>query len=436
MTAFDVEAVRRRFSSLETGFGFFDAPGGSQVPDEVGRRSRTRCATRARTSARPTRRAIASSKIVDDAKARGARFFNCSPAEVVFGMNMTTINFALTRVLGRELKEGDEILVTRLDHDGNVAPWVELAEDLGLVIQHVDINADTTLDLADLESKLSERTRVVSFPWASNVIGTLVDAKRVCELAHSVGALAWVDAVHYAAHEPMDVQAIDADVVLCSPYKFCGPHLGMAYVRESLATTWRPYKARPSATTPTARRFETGTLPYELLGGLIATFDYLDDIGGMAAIREYERSLGAALPRRPDGSSDGLRAADDGGPRADLPAEPRGHPGARRRRSRSRRATWASGATTPTTRSGSTRASATTRPCGSASSTTTRPTRSTACSASSRSCSSRHRSAPPRADGVRQARHDRRPGLAHHPRLRQLRRHRLVARVLRAGRVG
>jgi cysteine desulfurase family protein (TIGR01976 family) len=292
MTAFDVEAVRRRFSSLETGFGFFDAPGGSQVPDEVGQAIATtlRVASANLGAPYPTGQRV--EKIVDDAKAGGARFFNCSPAEVVFGMNMTTINFALSRVLGRELKAGDEILVTRLDHDGNVAPWVELADDLGLVLHHVDINADSTLDLDDLESKLSERTKVVAFPWASNVIGTLVDARRVCELAHGVGAIAWVDAVHYAAHEPMDVRAIDADVVLCSPYKFCGPHLGMAYVRESLARTWRPYKARPSATTPTARRFETGTLPYELLGGLIATFAYLEDIGGLAAIRTYERSLG------------------------------------------------------------------------------------------------------------------------------------------------
>jgi cysteine desulfurase family protein (TIGR01976 family) len=292
MTGFDVEAVRRRFSSLETGFGFFDAPGGSQVPDEVGAAiaSTLRVASANVGAPYPTGHRV--DKIVEDSKAGGARFFNCSPAEVVFGMNMTSINFALTRVLGRTLQAGDEIITTRLDHDGNVAPWVELADDLGLVIREVDINADSTLDLDDLQSKLSERTRVVSFPWASNVIGTIVDAKRVCELAHSVGALAWVDAVHYAAHEPMDVQAIDADVVLCSPYKWCGPHLGMAYVRESLALTWRPYKARPSATTPTARRFETGTLPYELLGGLIATFAYLDDIGGLAAISSYERSLG------------------------------------------------------------------------------------------------------------------------------------------------
>lgn len=293
MTAFDVEAVRRRFSSLETGFGFFDAPGGSQVPDEVGRAVANTLRDASANLGAPYATGHRVDRIVADSKAAGARFFNCSPAEVVFGMNMTTINFALTRVLGRELKAGDEILVTRLDHDGNVAPWVELADDLGLVVQHVDINSDTTLDLDDLQSKLSERTKVVSFPWASNVVGTLVDAKRVCELAHSVGALAWVDAVHYAAHEPMDVQEIDADVVLCSPYKFCGPHLGMAYVRESLGKSWRPYKARPSASTPTARKFETGTLPYELLGGLLATFSYLDEIGGLAAIRDYERALGA-----------------------------------------------------------------------------------------------------------------------------------------------
>jgi cysteine desulfurase family protein (TIGR01976 family) len=292
MTAFDVEAVRRRFSSLQTGFGFFDAPGGSQVPDEVG----TAIATTLRDASAnlgapyPTGKRVEA--IVDDSKAAGARFLGCSPSEVVFGANMTTLNFALSRVFARGLKAGDEIIVTRLDHDGNVAPWIEIADDLGITVHQVDINPDSTLDLADLESKLSQRTRVVSFPWASNVIGTLVDARRVCELAHAAGAIAWVDAVHYAAHETMDVRAIDADVVLCSPYKFCGPHLGMAYVRESLAETWRPYKARPSATTPTARRFETGTLPYELLGGLIATFAYLDDIGGMDAIRTYERALG------------------------------------------------------------------------------------------------------------------------------------------------
>jgi cysteine desulfurase family protein (TIGR01976 family) len=292
MTPFDVEKVRSRFSALQSGFCFFDAPGGSQVPDEVGHAIANVLRDASANVGAPYPTGHRVDRIVADAKAGGARFFNCDPAEVVFGMNMTSINFALTRVLGRELRAGDEIVTTRLDHDGNVAPWVELADDLDLVIREVDVNPDTTLDMEDLRSKLSERTKVVSFPWASNAIGTIVDAKRVTELAHAAGALSWVDAVHYAAHEPIDVQALGADVVLCSPYKWCGPHLGMAYVREQLALGWRPYKARPSPTTPTARRFETGTLPYELLGGLIATFAYLDDLGGLPAIRAYERELG------------------------------------------------------------------------------------------------------------------------------------------------
>ena len=183
--------------------------------------------------------------------------------------------------------------------------------------------------------------------------------------------------MHYAAHEPMDVQAIDADVVLCSPYKWCGPHLGMAYVRESLALTWRPYKARPSATTPTARRFETGTLPYELLGGLIATFAYLDDIGGLAAISAYERALGE---RFLDGLTDaatvyGLPTMEGRVPTFLLNLE--GIPAQRRLARPGRARHGRLGRTTPTTRSGCTRSSATTRPSGSASSTTTRPTRST-----------------------------------------------------------
>jgi selenocysteine lyase/cysteine desulfurase len=132
----------------------------------------------------------------------------------------------------------------------------------------------------------------VAFAWASNAVGTLVDAARVCRLAHDAGALAWIDAVHYAAHEPIDVRAIDADVLICSPYKFCGPHLGMAYGRAEVIEAWRPYKARPAPTTPLGRRFETGTQPYELLAGFTAAVDYLDSIGGFEAIMPYERSLG------------------------------------------------------------------------------------------------------------------------------------------------
>jgi cysteine desulfurase family protein (TIGR01976 family) len=221
----------------------------------------------------------------------------------MFGPNMTSLNFTLSRTAGRGFQPGDEILVSSLDHDGGVAPWLELAHDKDLVVRHIELNPDTTLDFDDLRSKLGPRTRVVAFAWASNAVGTIVDARRVCDLAHEAGALAWIDAVHYAAHEPIDVRAVGADVLLCSPYKFCGPHLGMACGRAELMETWRPYKARPAPTSPLGRRFATGTHPYELLAGFNAATDYLASIGGLAAIAPYERSLGQ---RFLDGISDAV----------------------------------------------------------------------------------------------------------------------------------
>jgi cysteine desulfurase family protein (TIGR01976 family) len=288
----DPTAVRARFSSLASGFAFLAAPGGSQVPDSVGD-AVARCLREASANmgaGYETSRRVGA--IVAEAEAKAAAFLRCEPSEIIFGPNMTSLNFTLSRTAGREFAPGDEILVSSLDHDGGVAPWLELAHDRDLRVQHIELRDDTTLDFDDLAAKLSDRTRVVAFAWASNAIGTITDAARVCELAHSVGALAWVDAVHYAAHEPIDVAEIGADVLLCSPYKFCGPHLGIAFGRTSLLESWRPYKARPAPTSPLGRRFETGTLPYELLAGFNATIDYLAEIGGMAAIVPYERALG------------------------------------------------------------------------------------------------------------------------------------------------
>jgi cysteine desulfurase family protein (TIGR01976 family) len=288
----DPTAVRARFSSLSSGFAFLDAPGGSQVPDEVGE-----AIARALREASANLGAVYATslrvkEILEEAERNAAAFLGCEPNEVIFGPNMTSLDFMLSRTAGREFQPGDEILVSSLDHDGGVAPWLELARDRNLVVQHIELHDDTTIDLVDLERKLSARTRVVAFAWASNAIGTVVDAARVCELAHAAGALAWVDAVHYAAHEPIDVRAIDADVLICSPYKFCGPHLGVAYGRSEVLESWRPYKARPAPTTPLGRRFETGTQPYELLAGFNATCDYLESIGGFGAIVPYERWLG------------------------------------------------------------------------------------------------------------------------------------------------
>jgi cysteine desulfurase family protein (TIGR01976 family) len=298
----DITAVRDRFSSLQN-FAFLDAPGGSQVPDEVGEAIARALREASANLGAGYATSLRVKAILEEAESKAARFLGCEPHEVIFGPNMTSLNFTLSRTAARGFTPGDEILVSSLDHDGGVAPWLEVAQDAGLVVRHVELHDDTTYDFDDLASKLGPRTRVVAFAWASNAIGTMVDARRVCKLAHDVGALAWIDAVHYAAHEPIDVRDIGADVLLCSPYKFCGPHVGVAYGRAEVIDRWRPYKARPAPMSPLGRRFETGTQSYELLAGFNAAVDYLESIGGFAAIVPYERSLGQ---RFLDGISDAV----------------------------------------------------------------------------------------------------------------------------------
>jgi cysteine desulfurase family protein (TIGR01976 family) len=301
-TQFSVDAARERFSSLQKGFAFFDAPGGTQVPDEVGEAIAAALRDASGNLGAPYATGRAVEAILERAKADAAGFLGCTPDEISFGMNMTTLDFAISRAAGRDFAAGDEVLTTELDHDGGVAPWVELAADKGMVVKVAQATDDLTVDYDDLERQLSDRTRVVTFAIASNATGSVADAKRICSLAREAGAMSWIDAVHYAAHEPIDVMELGCDVLLCSPYKFCGPHLGIAYVRRELAEAWRPYKARPSASTPVGRKFETGTLPYELLAGFSATIAYLDSIGGMSAIRDYERGLGEHLiARLPEG---------------------------------------------------------------------------------------------------------------------------------------
>jgi cysteine desulfurase family protein (TIGR01976 family) len=284
--AFDIDAVRARFSALRTPTALFDAPGGTQVPDSA----IDAIAGYLRESNANLGGAFGSSRrsdaLLEQARLTAAEFLRCEPDETIFGANMTTLNFALSRAAGRTFRKGDEILVTKLDHDGNVSPWLELAHDLGLEVGFVEVADDTALDYADLERKLTNRTRVVAFTLASNAVGTLTDARRIADLAHAAGALAWVDAVHFGPHAPIDVGELQADVLLCSPYKFFGPHLGLATVRADLAAQWRTYKVRP-ATHP----FETGTLAHELLAGFIAAVEYIESIGWQA-IQARERALG------------------------------------------------------------------------------------------------------------------------------------------------
>jgi cysteine desulfurase family protein (TIGR01976 family) len=290
--AFDVAAVRARFSALERPTAFFDGPGGTQTPDSVIEAIASYLREANANLGGPFETSLRSDQVVDAAHDAAARFLGASPSEIGFGQNMTTLNFALTRALARELSAGDEIVVTRLDHDANVAPWLELAPDLDLVVRFADLREeDCTLDYDDLEAQISERTKVVAFPWASNAVGSLTDVRRVADLAHEVGALAWVDAVHYAPHGPIDVAAAGVDVLICSPYKFFGPHLGLFFGRREVIGSWRPYKVRPSADDPVSHRFETGTLAHELLAGCTAAVEYVESVG-WDGIVAWERELG------------------------------------------------------------------------------------------------------------------------------------------------
>jgi cysteine desulfurase family protein (TIGR01976 family) len=293
--ALDVTAVRARFSALDRPTAFFDGPGGTQAPDSVVEAMSSYLREANANLGGPFETSRRSDEIVAAAHEAAGRFLGASPDEVGFGQNMTTLNFALSRTMGRELAAGDEIVVTRLDHDGNVAPWLELARDLDLVIRFADFSdEDCTLDLDDLERQLSDRTRVVAFPWASNALGTVTPVRRIADLAHEAGALAWVDAVHYAPHGPIDVAAVDADVLICSPYKFFGPHLGLFYGRREVLERWRPYKVRPAADEPLGHRFETGTLAHESLAGSTAAVEYIESLG-WEAIQGHEHELGQRL---------------------------------------------------------------------------------------------------------------------------------------------
>jgi cysteine desulfurase family protein (TIGR01976 family) len=290
-TLLDVDAVRARFSALDRRLAFFDGPGGTQCPDEViDAISRYLRHDNANIGA-PYETSIRTVELVDLAHEKAASFLGCSPGETAFGQSMTALNFLLTRAFARTLRPGDEVVVTKLDHDGNVAPWLEIAHDLEIVVRVADVTDELELDYADLEANLSERTRVVAFPVAANSVGTAPDVRRIVELAHSAGALAWADAVHYGPHGPIDVAGWDVDVLICSPYKYFGPHMGLAFGKSELLESWRPYKVRPAANDPVGHRFELGTSQHELLAGFVAAVDYIGSLG-WDAILEHERSLG------------------------------------------------------------------------------------------------------------------------------------------------
>ena len=290
-TMLDVAAVRARYTALDRRLAFFDGPGGTQCPDEVIDAIANYLREDNANIGAPYETSIRTVELVERAHVAAGRFMQCHPDEVAFGPSMTSLNFLLTRALGRTLQPGDEILCTRLDHDANVAPWLALAEDSGVVVRFAGVHDDLSLDLDDLESQLTERTRVVAFPIASNAVGTTPDVARIVELAHGAGALAWADAVHYGPHGPIDVTAWDVDVLLCSPYKFFGPHMGMLFGKRDFLESLKPYKVRPASDHPVGRRFEHGTSQHELLAGFVAAVEYVESLG-WDAMTAHERRLG------------------------------------------------------------------------------------------------------------------------------------------------
>jgi cysteine desulfurase family protein (TIGR01976 family) len=280
---FDVAWVREQFPSLQLKVdgqpaAFLDGPAGTQVPRQV-MDAVQKYFIEANAN---TYGAFLTSRRTNDtisgSRAAMADLFNCSPEEVVFGQNMTTITLGLARAIGRELKPGDEILLTVLDHDANYSPWKAL-EEKGVVIHTVDIReSDCTLDLDDLKSKLSAKTKVVAVGYASNAVGTINPVAEITRLAHAAGAMSFIDAVHYAPHGPMDVKALDCDFLVCSPYKFFGPHMGTLYGKREHLERFRPYKVRP-ATDAVPECWETGTQVQELIAGIHAAVEYLSELG-------------------------------------------------------------------------------------------------------------------------------------------------------------
>ena len=295
--ALDLNYVRSQFPSLtQTVNGhpaaFLDGPGGTQVPQRV----IEAISGYLRRDNANTGGAYATSRHTDAliARARGAMadFLNCAPEEVAFGPNMTTLTYAISRAIGRELGPGDELVVTRLDHDANVSPWLAMAEDRGVTVRWAEIQDENcTLDIADLSSKINARTKLVAVGYASNAVGTINPVQGITRLAHAVGALCYVDAVHYGPHGLIDVAALDCDFLACSTYKFFGPHMGVLYGKRELLKKFRPYKVRPN-TNAIPNCWEWGTLNHECIAGIEACVEYIADLGRQGLSRPSRVSQG------------------------------------------------------------------------------------------------------------------------------------------------
>lgn len=316
-----IDLVRRQFPSLDRPAIFLDNPAGTQISrpslDRINRYL-LECNANHEGQFETSRKSDA---ILHEAHAAVADFLNASrPEEIIFGNNMTTLTLHMSRSLARTLQAGDTILVTRLDHDANIAPWMLVAEDKGCNLSWVDIDVeDGTLDLDDFARALEKKPKIAAFGYASNLLGTVNPVKKMTHMAHEAGALVYIDAVQYAPHGPIDVQDLECDFLVCSSYKFFGPHAGALYGKYDLLNELKAYKVRP-ASDDLPYKFETGTQNHEGIAGVLGALEYLQWLGtqfgadqasawreagfsgrrldlktGMSAMQAYEKELSRAL---------------------------------------------------------------------------------------------------------------------------------------------
>jgi len=300
-SALDIDWVRSQFPSLQLQVNgqpaaFLDGPAGTQVPAQVSHAIQSYLMNANANTCGAFVTSRRNDEMIVGARAAMADFFHCDRDEVIFGQNMTTITFAISRSIGRELRPGDEIVLTTLDHDANFAPWKAL-EEKSVVIRQVDIREeDCTLDMQDLRRKLNAKTKIVAVGYASNAVGTINPVAEITRLAHAVGALVYIDAVHFGPHGLIDVKALNCDFLVCSPYKFFGPHMGTLYGKREHLRRFQPYKVRP-ASDQVPDRWETGTQVQELIAGIGAAVEYLAELGRRSDVfaRTRREALAAAF---------------------------------------------------------------------------------------------------------------------------------------------
>jgi cysteine desulfurase family protein (TIGR01976 family) len=303
----DLNFVRSQFPALSSGAIFLDNPGGTQVAQQTLNRMTDYLVRTNANHEGAFKTSRESDAVVDAARTAVADFLGAArPEEIVFGQNMTSLTLHISRSLARTLKAGDEIVVTRLDHDANISPWLLIAEDRGCTVRWVEIDPeDCTWSIEALKAQITDRTKLVAIGYASNAVGTINPVAEAVKIAHAAGAFVYVDAVQYAPHGSIDVRALDCDFLVCSAYKFFGPHTGMLYGKYQLLEDLKAYKVRPAHNEP-PHKFETGTQSFESIAGVHGALEYFESLGtgetrrqrlvnAMTAIKEYELTLSRAL---------------------------------------------------------------------------------------------------------------------------------------------